>query len=102
MKVRLPVMIKDPMHSEYLGVPLTETWHADNEEYYLDGPVTPRVAVIDFHPKTGALSRGVRFLPPTRGRKIGEYDVGLKPNSNKQVNDPKFIRVCACPLCCER
>jgi hypothetical protein len=31
-------MVKDTMHSEYLGVPLTETWEVDDEEFFLDGP----------------------------------------------------------------
>jgi hypothetical protein len=45
LKVRLPVMIEDTMHSEYLGVPLTENWEVDDEEFFLDGPVTERVAI---------------------------------------------------------
>jgi hypothetical protein len=95
LKVRLPVMIKDTMHSEYLGVPLTENWEVDDEEFFLDGPVTKRVAILDFNPETGELTPGVRFLRPTGRQKIGWYDVPKKPQTLEEVLDPKFIRVCA-------
>jgi hypothetical protein len=95
MKVRLPVMIKDTMHSEYLGVPLTENWFVEDEDFFLDGPVTRRVAVLDFDPATGELLPGVRFLPPNGGRKVARYDVPETIQGPEEVTDPKFIRVCA-------
>jgi hypothetical protein len=70
-------MIKDTMHSEYLGVPLTENWECDDEEFFLDGPVTRRVAVLDFDPATGELSPAVRFLAPGKEKKIGRYSRSL-------------------------
>jgi hypothetical protein len=88
-------MIKDTMHSEYLGVPLTENWECDDEEFFLDGPVTRRVAVLDFDPATGELSPAVRFLAPGKGKKIGRYSGPAKPADRVAVMDPKFIRVCA-------
>jgi hypothetical protein len=78
-------MIKDTMHSEYLSVPLTENWEVDDEEFFLDGPATKRVAILDFNPETGELTPGVRFLPPTGRQKIGWYDVPKKPQTLEEV-----------------
>ena len=47
MKVRFPVMIKDMTHSEFYDGPLAENWHVEDEEFFLDGPVTKRVATRD-------------------------------------------------------
>lgn len=95
MKVRLPVMVKDTMHAAYLGVQLTENWEITDEEFFLDGPVTRRVAIIDFDETTGEVSTPVRFNPPAPGAKIGRYDVPEQVTTLAEVLDTKFIRVCA-------
>jgi hypothetical protein len=95
MKVLLPVMIKDTMHSEYLGVPITENWEVRDEEFFLDGPVTRRVAVLDFEDRTGELSPPVKFLPPAGRQTRGRYAVPEKPAGLEAVLKPEFIRVCA-------
>lgn len=95
MKVRLPVMIKDTMHSEYLGLDFTENWEVDDEEIFLDGPVTRQIAVIDFDEATGELQPGVRFLPPPGKNVLAYYDVPRKPLKKlEEVLDPAFQRVC--------
>lgn len=41
----------------------------------LNGPVSRRVAVVDIDPETGKVVLGARFLPPSKGRKIGRYSI---------------------------
>ena len=78
MKVRVPVLIKDQVTwREYFPEvqPEYENFLIKNEEFFLDGPVTKRVAVLDFDPKTGALLSGARYVPPGKGKKIGHYEI---------------------------
>lgn len=76
MKVRVPVLIKDQAtQREYEIDPPVQTVTIDKEEFFLDGPVTKRVAVLDFDPETGALLPGARYVPPGRGRKVGGYAI---------------------------
>lgn len=75
MKVRVPLLIKDRMASKYIGVQPTEGFDIDDEPFFLDGPVTRRVAVLDFDAATGALHPGSRFQPPTKKRKLGRYEI---------------------------
>ena len=72
MRVRIPRMIDDPYESDGAVYEMTTKLE---EEFFLDGPVTRRVAVLDFDPVTGELHPGARFIPPARGRKLGRYDL---------------------------
>lgn len=73
MKVRVPMMIQDPLTTRVKGMQPTEDFYITSERYFLDGPVSERVAVLDFDPQTGALMRGVPFLPPKPGQRVGSY-----------------------------
>lgn len=73
MKVRVPVIVKDPEVTEYKDVEPTEEVEID-EEAFLDGPISSTVAVLDFDPRTGALSPGVRFVAPSAGAE-GRYEL---------------------------
>jgi hypothetical protein len=55
------MIVKDPVVTEYKDIEPTEqiTVEAD---VFLDGPVSPRVAVLE--PDTGALAPPARFEPP--------------------------------------
>ena len=75
MKVRVPIMIQDPMTSQYKEMKLVEHFDIVDEDFFLEGPVTKRVAVLDFDPKSGTRLPGAHFLPPPPGRKLGRYDV---------------------------
>jgi hypothetical protein len=75
MRVRLPMMVQDPLTSRYKGMRLVEEFFADEEDFFLDGPVAKRVAVLDFDSETGELLHGARFLPPSARRKLGRYKV---------------------------
>jgi hypothetical protein len=74
MQVRVPVIVKDKAVYEHLDIEPTEqiTVEAD---VFLDGPVSPRVAVLDFEPDSGALAPPARFAAPADPASWGSYDV---------------------------
>ncbi len=74
MKVKLPLMIQDSVASQQKGMELVERYEFENEVFFLDGPVTERIAVLDFDEKTGELLPGATFIPP-RNKTPGSYDV---------------------------
>ena len=88
MRVRAPLMIQDPEISQMEVGRLVEDWLKIDEDHYLDGPVTPRVAVIDLNPNTEALEPGAVFIPPEGRRTLGSYKV-----DRKRIYSPHFIQV---------
>ena len=88
MRVRAPLMIQDPEISQMEVGRLVEDWLKIDEDHYLDGPVTPRVAVIDLNPNTEALEPGAVFIPPEGRRKLGSYKV-----DRKRIYSAHFIQV---------
>jgi hypothetical protein len=81
MKVRLETVIKDPRTARALKLKKPYgRFEPAGDEVFLDGPVSRRVAVVDFEPGTGELSPPVRFQPPTNRRKIGRYAVADPDN----------------------
>lgn len=84
MKVKLPLMIQDPRASQLKGMPLVERYEFENEAFYLDGPVTERIAVLDFDEKTGELLPGATFVPP-HNKTPGTYDVQVQ-SSNGEIS----------------
>jgi hypothetical protein len=76
MRVKIPRMIDDPYAfaggEGQLPYEMTPTL---DEGFFLDGPVTRRVAVLDFDPATGELLPGARYVPPASGRKFGGYQL---------------------------
>jgi len=89
MKVRLPLMIQDPSTAinKKMGK-MTEGFDLESDDVFLDGPVTRRVAVLDFCPETGKLIEGAVFVPPKKGQKLGKYDV-----DKENIYSEKFIQV---------
>ena len=92
MKVSVPVLVKDPEVAEGKGVPLVENFTIDMEDRFLDGPVTRRVAVLDFDDTAGGLRPGARFVPPDQGRKVGRYDVPAHASVG-DLEDPNLMQV---------
>ncbi len=72
MKIYVPVMIQDAFASGSDGLDLTEN-NSIEEDFFLDGPVTRKVAVLDFDPQSGGLLAGVPFDPPGAGHTHGSY-----------------------------
>jgi hypothetical protein len=78
MKTKLPLMIQDPLATQLKGMPMVERYEFENEAFFLDGPVTERIAVLDFDEKTGELLPGAVFIPP-QNKAPGSYDVEEPP-----------------------
>ncbi|MBU7016460.1 MAG: hypothetical protein HXS44_03050 [Theionarchaea archaeon] len=89
MKVRVAMMVQDPEMTKYKKIKPIEGFDITREDFFLDGPITARVAVLDFDPETGDLLPGVRFLPPPPGRKLGKFDVAKETD----IHALDFIRV---------
>ncbi len=88
MKARVPVLIKDPSVAQWKEVPLAEPFTVEEEDFFLDGPVTRRVAVVDFHPDTGAVVPGAKFVPPDKPDGAGRYDVKM----DGDLDNPAFVQ----------
>lgn len=82
------MMIQDPATAGASLGRLVETWQELDEDHYLDGPVTPRVAVIDLDPETGRNVPGAKFRPPRGSRVLGAYQVDVN-----DIYSPEFIAV---------
>ena len=74
MKVTVPVIVKDQEVSQYKEIMPTEDIDIE-EDVFLDGPVSPRVAVLDFDPDTGQLPAAVKFVPPKKPDGKGRYAI---------------------------
>lgn len=74
MRIRIPVIVKDPEVSQYKDIAPTELIEID-EEIFLDGPVSPRVAVLDFEPGSGELAEAARFVAPVEAGGFGTYEI---------------------------
>ena len=72
--VKLKYMDTEPGRIPKGAKTLMQGWEYAAAEPLLDGPVSRRVAVIDFDPDTGAVIPGARFVPP-KGRSPGRYKV---------------------------
>ena len=78
MKAKLPIMIQDPMTGTEILKKYYENFIPSNEEFFLDGPITKRVAVIDFSPKDGKLEEVSIFRPAKPGSVYGFFEGGLE------------------------
>lgn len=70
MKVKLPLLIQDQLVAQIKGMQPVE-YSSTDEDFFLDGPVTKRVAILNFDPETGALTPGVPFRHPENGEAAG-------------------------------
>jgi hypothetical protein len=82
-------MIQDPLTARYKEIEPVEHFDIVNEDFFLDGPVTKRVAVLDFDPKTKVLLAGVPFRPPPPDRVLGRYDIA----DENDIHATDFIQV---------
>jgi hypothetical protein len=74
---RVKIMVQDPTVANIKGLEPIEGVEIRGEDFFLDGPVSRRVAVLDFDPATGALVTGVSFTPPKAGGVVGHFEVEL-------------------------
>ena len=89
MRVRVPVLVKDPEVARYKGVPLTEAFVIDGEDVFLDGPVSPRIAVLDFDPAGGGLAPVARIAAEAGDGGALEYALA-RPDA---LDDPSVMQV---------
>ena len=80
MKVTVPVLMKDPAVVEYKDLELVREFDVGDEAFLLDGPVSKRLAVLDFDAASGALRPGVRF--------DGRYEIA----SRQSIDADDFIQ----------
>ena len=86
MKIRVPLMIQDPKITKYRGFTrIIERPYID-EDFFLDGPVSRRVAVLDFDPDTDALSSAVPFRPPQGSQTLWRYKIA----NAERIYEPGF------------
>lgn len=90
MKVTLPMMVQDQVLA---GVSkLVEGFEITTEPFFLDGPVTERVAILDFDETSGELLRGTPFYslnPTKKSGPRGEYRLTEKDKLYKRVEGKK-------------
>lgn len=82
------LLVKDPSIDKWPDVYLTEPFPWDIDEPLLPGPVSGRVAVLDFD-ENGGLRPGAAFRQPTR--LVKEFDVGPRPVAGEPLN-PNFLQ----------
>jgi hypothetical protein len=97
MDAIVPMMIQDASVAQAKGMRrLTEGFIVKDEAFFLDGPVTRRVAVLDLDAETGDLHPGAPFIPPKEGRQRGSY--GLDDPDDVQSRDFGRVSVFATVL----
>ena len=75
----IPMMVDDPKFSESgLDDALIER-HEFTDDYFLGGPVTRRIALLDFDEKSGALLPGVPYEQPQGHTVRGHYKLPPDP-----------------------
>jgi len=77
VRVKIPRIIDDPYTFQAAPgqLPYEMTTSTSEEDFFLDGPMTRRVAVLDFDPDSGALVPGAKYVPPPPGKDRGGYQI---------------------------
>jgi hypothetical protein len=94
MKVRLPLMVQDPLTTRYPGVlKVVEGMHLELPDGAAigDGPSTDDLVVVDRDAETGAVTPPARFEPPDKRRKMGRFALPAPDD----IYSPEFIQVAA-------
>jgi hypothetical protein len=73
VEARVPLIVKDPKSLEKPDLQPIEWYRVRSEGVLLDGPVSPRVAVLDLDADTGRLRPGTPFRTPGGLGAPGEY-----------------------------
>lgn len=89
-------MIQDPLTKRY-DLRITEGFIPKIDDHFLDGPITSKIAVLDFDPKTGELVKGATFSPPDEGRKRARYlnseEIDVYHLKGDDIYTPAFMQV---------
>lgn len=88
-RARLWALVKDLADVPGPDVPVEQVT-VKEEEGFFDGPVCPRVAILDFDPDTGALLPGVPVRLEEAARSVWAYGPSGKP-ARADLETPEFI-----------
>ena len=88
MKAKFPLLIQDQLIAQMKGMQPIESF-SHSEDFFLDGPVSKRVAILNFDPETGALTPGV---PLKRSQNSNDV-VGYVINNEADLNSLDFNQV---------
>lgn len=91
MDIQIPIMIQDLQTAVQKGIPPVQNIILKGEDFFLDGPVSRSVAVLDFEPESGLLRPGVTFRPTPGARYGGSYTIPTPGN----FTSPEFMQVSA-------
>lgn len=96
MKIKLPIMVQDPLTARTIKtvtakIPV-EFFESDGD-YFLNGPVTEKIAILDFEPETGKLREGAVFKFPEADEEFGSYENLRFRRDIKDFYSPKFMQV---------
>jgi hypothetical protein len=78
--VKLPLIVKDATVADLKDIDLLEDFVITGEEVFLDGPLTPRVAILDFDGTTGQLRESIPFEAARSEKDFGAYGFSRKPD----------------------
>ena len=97
MKIKLPIMVQDPLTSRDIKdvkVKMPVEFFETDGDYFLNGPVTEKIAILDFMSDTGDLREGAVFKFPEADEEFGSYEKLLYRRDIKQdFYSPKFMQI---------
>jgi hypothetical protein len=82
MKVKFPLLIEDQLTTQMKGLEPVEYLKEHREDFFLDGPVTKRVAILNFDSESGQLSPGVPFQRPANAKDAASYVIKNQADLN--------------------
>lgn len=89
-KARIPILVQDPITGNQQKI--IEGFDAQRK-FFLDGPVTDRVAVLDFDPASDELIQGAHF---NKGKKLGWFEDekgrNVREYTDEDIYSPTFIQ----------
>ncbi|KPK80710.1 MAG: hypothetical protein AMS27_16330, partial [Bacteroides sp. SM23_62_1] len=97
-KIRIPMIIQDPSTTKQEQLPKSFEGYDPVRSFFLDGPVTENVAVLDFDPVTGNLRQGACYNSGEKMNRIrGHYENStgkdLYKIGEKALYSPEFMQV---------
>jgi len=91
-RIEVPMLVADPAVCSARGIGCFENVRMSGD-VFLDGPITPRVAVLDFDEQSGELHPGVRFIKPRRASSLGKYETAADALSREMQALSAFATV---------
>lgn len=94
-KVRIPLMIQDLRVANKKELSKTIEGYDAIQDFFLDGPITKQVAVLDIDPATGQLNDGVKLKKTASGKLYYADAQGkdIRKYTGKEWYKPAFMQV---------